>query len=310
MNTRNEDDLRRIMYTNHDNCIICNHRFQDCENVSVGFDEKNNPLITCEKCSINIDPDAISVYSFTERHYKIPNFESTLWRYMDFSKYMSLLTTRSLYFARADTFEDPYEGAFGSLENKEIWENLHKEQFNEILKNPIMSKEVNINCESNRLINDLLELNKMIKKKWFISCWHENSYESEAMWRLYSSFFANAIAIKTTFRHLYDSLGRDINIEIGKIEYIDYKKNFAPVNGVFWRKRKSFEHEKEVRAMFFDMNENSFGKLIPCDLNILIQEVYISPSAPSWFKKLIEDVNLKFELNAKIVQSDLNSPCF
>ena len=44
MNTRNEDDLRRIMYTNHDNCIICNHRFQDRENVSVGFDEKKQPI--------------------------------------------------------------------------------------------------------------------------------------------------------------------------------------------------------------------------------------------------------------------------
>lgn len=34
-----------------------------------------------------------------------------IWRYMDFTKFVSLLETESLFLSRVDKFEDPYEGA-------------------------------------------------------------------------------------------------------------------------------------------------------------------------------------------------------
>lgn len=37
-----------------------------------------------------------------------------LWRYMDFSKFMSLITTSQLYFSRSDKFPDIYEGHLSS----------------------------------------------------------------------------------------------------------------------------------------------------------------------------------------------------
>lgn len=33
-----------------------------------------------------------------------------IWKYMNLEKFVSLLDTRSLFFTRADKFEDPYEG--------------------------------------------------------------------------------------------------------------------------------------------------------------------------------------------------------
>jgi hypothetical protein len=113
------------------------------------------------------------------------------------------------------------------------------------------------------------------------------------MWRLYSSFIDNAVAVRTSYQKLYVSLGRDPSIKIGRIKYIDLKKNYAGVNDAFWRKRKSFEHEREVRALLLDSRSQDTGKIVPCDLEVLIEEVFVSPKAPLWFIRLVNDVNEK-----------------
>jgi len=38
--------------------------------------------------------------------------DQKLWRYMDFTKFMSLLETKSLWFNRSDRFDDPFEGTY------------------------------------------------------------------------------------------------------------------------------------------------------------------------------------------------------
>lgn len=45
--------------------------------------------------------------------FKSPESENVkIWRYLDFTKFISLLETNSLYFARADQFNDPFEGSY------------------------------------------------------------------------------------------------------------------------------------------------------------------------------------------------------
>ena len=39
-----------------------------------------------------------------------PSPDATLWRYMDFTKFASVLEKQSLFFARANELEDPFEG--------------------------------------------------------------------------------------------------------------------------------------------------------------------------------------------------------
>lgn len=41
---------------------------------------------------------------------ELPDDADFLWKYMSFEKFVSLLGTKSLYFTRADKFEDPLEG--------------------------------------------------------------------------------------------------------------------------------------------------------------------------------------------------------
>jgi hypothetical protein len=44
-----------------------------------------------------------------------------------------------------------------------------------------------------------------IFKSTLVNCWHQNEFESEAMWRLYSENH-KGIAIQTTFQDLVDSI--------------------------------------------------------------------------------------------------------
>lgn len=43
---------------------------------------------------------------------ELPDDADFLWKYMSFEKFVSLLGTKSLYFTRADKFEDPLERRF------------------------------------------------------------------------------------------------------------------------------------------------------------------------------------------------------
>jgi len=314
MTHRLTEELRRLAYENHDNCVSCGYEFKESDTSHLGYDDKGKPLYVCDSCSEKLKETAIRHY-FTPHPYEAPNGESHLWRYMDFTKYVSMLSTSGLYFPRADTFEDHYEGAKGVKSNKEKWDDHYLSFFKEAMKNPPEGVEWNhteehLEKEAKRLLKELNAGGEARKKRVFISCWHENEHESEAMWRLYSSYLDNAVAIRTTYTSLYNSLEKNPSIAIGRVKYIDFNKSFAGVNDSFWRKRKSFEHEREVRALFHDHECSDRGKIIKCDLNTLVEEVFLSPSSPAWFLELMNDVNEKFGVNVKVSQSRLNDEPF
>ncbi len=59
------------------------------------------------------------------------NEEVKVWRYIDFTKLVSLIDTRRLYFTRADRFEDPFEGSWPKINveaRKYAPENLTEEE--------------------------------------------------------------------------------------------------------------------------------------------------------------------------------------
>ena len=58
-----------------------------------------------------------------------------------------------------------------------------------------------------------------------ISCWHENPYESEAMWKLYSRE-TDGIAVKTNFGSFKQSLISNTSTYVGRVNYINYESDF------------------------------------------------------------------------------------
>ena len=49
---------------------------------------------------------------------RIPDFNSVIWRYMDFAQLVSLLDKEALFFCRADKLGDPFEGAWSDPTRK------------------------------------------------------------------------------------------------------------------------------------------------------------------------------------------------
>lgn len=309
MTHRLSKELQRMSNEHYDNCVACGHEFQEGNTAHLGYNLDNKPLYVCDKCSNLLQETAVR-YRFSPRPYEIPKSDTKLWRYMDFTKYVSLLSSRSLYFTRADCFEDLFEGAKGVKKNKDRWDLHYLDFFKNAIKNPpeghtCSLEESEIETQAKHLLNQLENSGKIGKKTTYVSCWHENEHESEAMWRLYSSYLDNAIAVRTTYGRLYESVGREPSIQIGRIKYIDYNKSYAGINDAFWNKRKSFEHEREVRALVIDHSCKASGKLIKCNLDILIDEVFVSPKAPEWFVNLVNEINQKYSLGLKVSKSEL-----
>ena len=167
-----------------------------------------------------------------------------------------------------------------------------------------------------------------LRRFTLISCWHESSHESEAMWKVYAS--ANSgIAIKTNFHAFVESFITDEQIHIGQVKYIDYdNENIAEDDllSPYLHKRKSFEHEREVRAIIQHVPPEASSENLPnflsselptwpdicdigiyhdVDLNTLIQEVVVDPYAPDWLLELINSVSIRYDLQAPINKSDL-----
>lgn len=308
-------ELSKLRYFHWDTCCVCHYKFIQNDACNSGYSADGTPLYVCDKCANHL-VELAERNNYTPRAYLIPKDETVLWRYMDFSKFLSLLDSRSLYFARADHLGDPFEGARGRLIDKPIWDDHLYNFFKSATLNPPPGHTCTLTIEqvethANKMLNEWNEKCGDSRKSHFVSCWHQNEIESEAMWKLYSTHLENALAVKTTKANLYKALGEKLKVKIGEMNYIDFSKEFPKNNGTFWTKRISFEHEREVRAMITDFDSQEIGKKVACDVTALINEVYISPTAPPWFANMVQSVSIKMGYNLRFNHSSLaESPLY
>lgn len=89
-----------------------------------------------------------------------------IWRYMDFTKFVAMLETRSLFFARADKLGDPFEGSF-SRGNALLRPIIYKELYEKVPAEMLAKMQA-----------DRADLAKWQRQWTFINCWHINSEES------------------------------------------------------------------------------------------------------------------------------------
>nr|VFK54433.1 MAG: Protein of unknown function (DUF2971) [Candidatus Kentron sp. TUN] len=164
-------------------------------------------------------------------------------------------------------------------------------------------------------------MEEVSRNRSYISCWYESAYESAAMWNIYSK--DSGLAIRTTLRDFIDSFQNTTEeIYIGRVKYIDYDKESLFLGNMFrllLHKRKSFEHEREIRAVIQKYEDDDFsegrfierpeprklGIRISTDIERLIQALYISPTAPLWKLDIIKAMVKRYRLNCEVIQSDL-----
>lgn len=254
--------------------------------------------------------------------------QSKIWRYMSFTKFMSLIEKRALYFSSIDNLNDPFEGSItrvdmdsrkkGMIRAAEIWKGMNVEY-------DATEHEEMFSC-----------VNKEERRIFFVNCWHINEYESSAMWDIYSKK-DQSIAIQSTFERLCDSFKKyDRIIWIGKVKYIDYDNESIPTDNYlkkFLCKRKSFEHEAELRAIIQPLDPglkipylwldairkitelqgvSTKGIYVDIELEKMIENIYLSPLAEEWYLELIESILEKYALIIPIKKSSISdkSPLF
>ncbi len=115
-----------------------------------------------------------------------PSDDSTIWRYIDFTKFVSMLEDKALFFCRADLLGDPFEGF------------LPQSTIDFYFPPDVETK---VAGQANK---DRKMVAKIARQNVFVNCWHANEHESAAMWHLYSD---KGVAIRSTFGRLKASLG-------------------------------------------------------------------------------------------------------
>ena len=247
-----------------------------------------------------------------------------IWRYMDLTKLISFMETRSLHFARADTFDDPFEGTW-TTGNKEATERLIPRILAdaESIPNPQVRYTA---AELQKMFQDQTHHNRQCV---YMNCWHAGETESAAMWKLYGTA-AGAVVIQSTYQKLVHALPETIcmddipagTVYVGMVQYKDYTDggDWIPGGNVmspFICKRKEFEHEKEVRAFTWTVegfnkkrqgSRNYMPQGIRAEVEIgeIIETIRVQPAAPVWVRQTIERLIAKYGWGLKVIPSQID----
>lgn len=216
-------------------------------------------------------------------------------RYINFTELIDLLETQELHFTNSRCFEDGYEG--------EIPTNFFNGWSHE-------SKKDYLN-----LINSIKDIRNV-----YVNCWNKFESESYALWKIYTNP-KNGICIKTTAGRLRSSL-KNSDIRIYKVKYIDsYKEMITKTEPAYYYREdsrlsintrimetlkfKPYDYENEIRAIYVDYSRD-FCKRFKVNLNLLIENIFVSPFAPDWFYSLVEKIiRNRYKIHCRIKRSDI-----
>jgi hypothetical protein len=239
----------------------------------------------------------------------------TVWRYTDLAKFVSLLSTGKLFFARLSELEDPWEGRssmgnlapqwvdsevsrmVGFMRQAQLWTSAQLET---------MTKQFRIGLEASAK-------DQAVRKDTAVNCWSLGEHEMDFFWRLYPSS-RNGLAIRSTVGHLQESFqGEERCVYVGTITYIDYQTEAIPPHKLFYKvthKSNAFTYEQEIRAAVWEKDRilkngkpgppRSFsleaGEYVNVALDHLIDSIVISPYADSWFRDVVQVTLSQFGL--------------
>jgi len=219
--------------------------------------------------------------------------DTKIWRYMDIEKFIYLAESKKLYFCNIHKLKatDPYEGTL-----------LHSYVLTQA--EPEVAKNFKIKMDS--------------CGTQAVNCWHINNDQSMAMWKIYSKQ-GYAIAVQSTYSRLKKVLNEsDLNIYLGKVEYIDHRKESQKEGE--WRedvitmcfyKDISYKYENEIRALIWPTENHSDKRTIDgsicadIDCSKLIETVYVGPGCHKSFESYVRWICREYKLDTNVVRSIL-----
>jgi len=227
-----------------------------------------------------------------------------LWRYLTVAKYVSMITTKSLYFSRADLLGDKYEGTYRAYPLD--------------MEDPFTDDNLPHTYQQSACIG-----------KAFVCSFNRAVQENDGMWRLYASRI-EGLAIETFSHKLTEHLpllpsGMEYWFKLIKYKSLIRPYEMAPLDKFdphdpFFFKDTSFEHEAEARiVIMYDPSAQSIpaewvvgppeepeGLCVPIDLEKAFTSIVLSPDMPFWMQEAVKQVtqlaNLSLPVNASEIR--------
>ncbi len=240
-----------------------------------------------------------------------PKENYTLAKYLDITKFLSLVQTSSLFFCRMDKFEDKYEGSLPekNKEHYKLWSAS-------VMEHLLPDKKATMEDLEQKLLS-YLEMSEKFKALNCISCWNKMENESYALWKIYSNM-NQGIMIKSNVERLINSFSKtNAEIQMSEVRYIDHKVDrieSGNMNFPIIHKNKAYNYEEEIRLIHtvkfkhgfkYDWHKenNPNGKNFEIDISELIEEVIISPFAEKWFYDIVADIMKVYKIDKKLKMS-------
>ena len=145
------------------------------------------------------------------------------------------------------------------------------------------------------------------------------------MWERYGRTHTG-VAIRSTIARLIGALAASPpDVFLSAVSYVDYDKVVIPTANALYpivHKRLSYSSEMELRALTvipsppnegqYDLRNNPPGIYVPVDLAMLVEAVYVAPTAPTWLAETVgRAVRSAIRVDVPIRQSRLGeAPLF
>ena len=224
--------------------------------------------------------------------------DEILWKYFRPERFISTLSDGNIYFASANKFDDPFEGAVA------------------VQTSPVQTDPRYSEMETTE--QAFFQLKRLTK----VSCWHRAEFESDAMWKLYAGE-NKGVAICTTPDRIQKAikpyrLKPEYEFEdlwAGPVDYVDLtqvRMRGASMLGRFFFKHRAFEWEREFRLAISLRTAEEFGVSVPTDgifvevdLNILIARIVLGSTVTDEERETISDSVSQAGLSDRLESSSL-----
>jgi hypothetical protein len=195
---------------------------------------------------------------------------------MELPKFEDMVKTSTLYFARADQFEDPFEGrqSPGNVErlskSEEIFRNLYR------IQTP----------------DNWTEQQEIARQVMFISCWHRNTRESWEMWQAYTKM-PNSVVIATSAKALRLFVPDKIMKYAVKYAPADFPRTEFTHTSLFFYKPSRYTIEREYRMLWAPEEDESFDveplcRRLTINLSKIVHRVITHPHATREAKQRVD----------------------
>ena len=141
----------------------------------------------------------IERFSDTSPRFFEPEESLMLARYIDITKFLSLLKDEQLFFCRLDKLEDKFEGTLPKISRKKFGDFYRHLSVTGFFKNPMTEEKIE------KKINEDFEFREKLKALNCVNCWNEFNGESYALWKVYSDL-NQGIMIKSSFGRIINAL--------------------------------------------------------------------------------------------------------